>query len=134
VSICYEDIIPGVVNVLMRGGPGHRVPEVMINVSDDSWFGNTIEPAQHLALASFRAIEHRRPLARSTPTGVSAIIDPAGRIVMRTEQWTKATLAGRIPIMEGRTIYAQLGDWIGWLCVALALSGLGWAWRLRRIA
>lgn len=134
VSICYEDIVPAVVNALMRGGPDRRPPDLMINVSDDSWFGNTIEPAQHLAVAGFRAIEHRRPLVRATPTGISAIIDPVGRVVLRTEQWKKATLVGRVPIMQGRTIYAQAGNWVGWLCIALGVLALSRAWHLRQHA
>jgi apolipoprotein N-acyltransferase len=128
VNICYEDIFPGQIRMLMNGGRDRRVPEVIFNLTDDSWFGNTVEPMEHLALASFRAIEHRRPLVRATNTGVSAIIDPVGRFVHRSGQWTKETLVGRIPMMQGRTAYAILGDWIGWLCAILALLCIGRAY------
>jgi apolipoprotein N-acyltransferase len=135
VNICYEDIFPGHVRVLMRGGRDHRIPEAMFNVTNDSWYGNTIQPMEHLVLASFRSIEHRRALVRSTNTGVSAIVDPVGRIDRRTAQWTKASLSGRIPLMQGRTVYAVLGDWIGWVCSIIALLGLGRALRAtRRVA
>jgi apolipoprotein N-acyltransferase len=80
---------------------------------------------EHLVLASFRSIEHRRALVRSTNTGISAIVDPVGRIANRTNQWTKASLTGRIPLMQGRTVYAVLGDWIGWVCVIITLVGIG---------
>ncbi|HLO25557.1 MAG TPA: apolipoprotein N-acyltransferase, partial [Geobacteraceae bacterium] len=124
VSICYEDIFPGHIRMLMHGGRDHHVPEAMFNLTNDSWYGNTVEPMEHLALASFRAIEHRRPLVRATNTGVSAIVDPVGRLDHRSKQWTKETLVGQIPMMQIRTIYALLGDWLGWLCAILALLGI----------
>lgn len=131
VNICYEDIFPGHVRMLMRGGRDGRVPEALFNMTNDSWYGDTIQPLEHLVLASFRSIEHRRPLVRSTNTGISAIVDPAGRIVQRTPQWKKASLAGAIPLMQGRTVYAVLGDWIGWVCGIIALAGIGRAWQAR---
>ena len=132
VNICYEDIFPSQIRLLMKGGQGGRIPEVMFNLTDDSWYGNTVEPTEHLALASFRAIEHRRALVRSTTTGISAIVDPAGRFVHRTGQWTRETIVGRIPLMQGRTVYALVGDWAGWLCAAVSLIGFGRACQLTR--
>jgi apolipoprotein N-acyltransferase len=129
VNICYEDIFPEHVRMLMQGGRNNRIPEAMFNLTNDSWYGNTIEPMEHLVLASFRSIEHRRTLIRSTNTGISAIVDPVGRISHRTVQWTKASLAGRIPLMQGRTVYAVLGDWIGWACAMIALLGIGRAFQ-----
>jgi len=130
VSMCYEDIFPGQIRMLMSGGRHQHIPEAMFNLTDDSWYGNTVEPMEHLVLASFRAIEHRRPLVRATNTGVSAIIDPVGRLNNRSMQWTKETLVGQIPMMHGRTVYAVLGDWIGWLCAILTLLGIGRAYQL----
>lgn len=130
VSICYEDIFPRQIRMLMSGGRHRQVPEAMFNLTNDSWYGNTVEPMEHLVLASFRAIEHRRPLVRATNTGVSAIIDPVGRLNNSSMQWTKETLVGQIPMMHGRTVYAILGDWIGWLCAILALLGIGRACQL----
>lgn len=126
VNICYEDIIPGQIRSLMRSGLDRRIPDVMINLSNDSWYGKSTEPMEHLALASFRAIEHRRALVRSTNTGISAFVDPAGRIVKRSGIWTRETLVGQVPIMkEGPTVYALLGDWLGWVCALLSLAGIG---------
>ena len=130
VNICYEDIFPGQIRMLMNGGRYHRIPEAMFNLTDDSWYGNTVEPMEHLALASFRAIEHRRPLVRSTNTGISAIVDPVGRIDHSISQWTKGTLIRLIPMMHGRTVYAVIGDSLGWLCAILVLLGIGRVFQL----
>jgi len=133
VNICYEDIIPGQIRSLMRGGLTGRIPDVMINLSNDSWYGKSIEPMEHLALASFRSIEHRRSLVRSTNTGISAFVDPVGRIVTRSGNWTRETLIDRVSIMkQGPTVYALLGDWIGWVCALLSLAGMGRALRASR--
>ena len=118
--------------MLMNGGYHHRVPEAMFNLTDDSWYGNTVEPMEHLALASFRAIEHRRSLVRTTNTGISAIVDPVGRFDHIIRQWTKGTLVGLIPMMHGRTVYAVMGDWLGWLCVILVLLGISRVYQLTR--
>jgi apolipoprotein N-acyltransferase len=131
VNICYEDIFPDQVRMLMQGGRSGRIPEAMFNLTNDSWYGNTVEPMEHLVLATFRSIEHRRALIRSTNTGISAIVDPVGRISHRTVQWTKASLTGRIPLMQGRTVYAVVGDWIGWACAMIALLGIGRAFQAR---
>jgi apolipoprotein N-acyltransferase len=132
VNICYEDIYPGRVRSLMRGGLNHRIPEAMFNLTNDSWYGKTTEPMEHLALASFRSIEHRRSLVRVTNTGVSAFVDPVGRLVKRSGVWTKEALVDRIPMMQGRTVYAVLGEWIGWVCAIVSIFGIGLAIRLSR--
>lgn len=121
--ICYEDILPHFMREMWhRAGP----PGVLVNVTDDSWFGNSPQPVIHLALSSFRAIESRRALVRSTATGVSAVVDPVGRIVTRTEQWRAATLVSRVPVSApgDTTFYLRFGDWLGWLLLAMTLTGL----------
>ena len=131
-NICYEDIFPGQVRSLMRGGQDLRIPDVLINLTNDSWYGKTTEPIEHLALASFRSIEHRRSLVRSTNTGISAFVDPVGRIAARSGIWTRETLVDRVAMMQGRTVYALLGDWLGWLCGLLSLAGIGQALHVSR--
>jgi apolipoprotein N-acyltransferase len=132
VSICYEDIFPGKIRSLMHGGRERRVPEAMFNLTNDSWYGNSIEPMEHLVLASFRAIEHRRSLVRVTNTGVSAFVDPVGRIVRRTGVWTRESLADRIPMLQSSTVYSLLGDWIGWFCALLSVFCIVRALRVSR--
>lgn len=123
-SICYEDIFPLHIRKLMAGGKERRVPEVMFNLTNDSWYGKSTEPVQHLALASFRSIENRRSLVRVTNTGISAFVDPAGRIVKSTGIWTKETLVDKIPLLQGRTAYSTAGDWIGWLSALLSVAAI----------
>ncbi|HPQ81328.1 MAG TPA: apolipoprotein N-acyltransferase [bacterium] len=117
VNICYEGILPRLVRNMMKSG-AHAI----VNVTNDSWFGRTHEPMQHLALAAFRAVEHRRWLVRSTNTGISAFVDATGRIIERSPLMEPATLIRDVPMMEGKTAYATLGDFLGWLSLGAALS------------
>jgi apolipoprotein N-acyltransferase len=125
--ICYEDILPSLVRRMWsKAGPA----SALVNGTNDSWYGNTHQPMIHLALASFRSIETRRALIRSTNTGISAIVDPAGRIAQRTRQWEPALLVADVPLIEdgSSTIFMRIGDVVGWLCMALTILGL---WRCR---
>jgi apolipoprotein N-acyltransferase len=118
VLICYEDILPGFTNREVS----YADPELLVNMTNDAWFGDTAEPWQHLALAKFRAVEHRRYLVRSTNSGVSAIVDPNGRIVEGTLSKTFAVEAkdGVIHWLRGTTIYELVGDAF-WYLVTLAM-------------
>jgi len=130
-TVCYEDIIPSLSRRIWNNdGPA----DVLVNVTNDSWYGDTHEPMLHLVLASFRAIEARRALIRSTNTGISAIVDPAGRVVERTGQWTRETLVADVPLIKdgSSTIYMRFGDVIAWIALTLTLVGLIAALRLRR--
>jgi apolipoprotein N-acyltransferase len=128
--ICYEDIIPAFVRDMWRAaGPA----DVLVNVTNDSWYGDTQEPRIHLVLASFRSIETRRAMIRSTNTGISAVVDPVGRIRARTGQWTQETLVAAVPVItDGRsTPYMVIGDAYGWLSGLLAGGLLVRGWRRR---
>lgn len=118
VLICYEDILPGFTNRMVA----HADPELLVNMTNDAWFGDTTEPWQHLALAKFRAVEHRRFLVRSTNSGVSAIIDPNGAIVEGTLSSTFEAQAkdGVIRWLRGGTVYEALGD-VPWYLLSLGI-------------
>ncbi|MCB9733394.1 MAG: apolipoprotein N-acyltransferase [Deltaproteobacteria bacterium] len=115
VMICYEDILPK-----FTGRLADQHPNIILNVTNDAWFGQTSEPYLHLALAVFRAVENRLVLARATNTGVSAIIDPTGAIVAQTKLTDAETLLAPVPLMTGATVYGRVGD----LFTYLAAFGL----------
>lgn len=119
VFICYEDLAPSFVNGLIRSGR----PELLVNLTNDAWFGDTTEPWIHLALAKLRAIEHRRYFVRSTNSGVSAVMDPVGRVLAHTQTFEVATLDVQIAWMNGSTPYQLWGDGPWWLATALGLVG-----------
>lgn len=116
VLICYEDILPGFTNRAVSQGD----PELLVNITNDAWFGDTNEPWQHLALAKFRAIEHRRYLVRSTNSGVSAIVDPMGGIVTSSKTFVEAAQQAEIRWLRGRTVYEIIGD-VPWYLVSLGI-------------
>lgn len=118
-TICYEDIIPSYVNAMMRV---HR-PDLMVNLTNDAWFGDSLEPIQHLALAAMRSVEQRRYLVRSTNSGLSAIVDATGRIVTQGRTFEEDVIHGQARYLTGTTVYRTLGD-MPWWALALALFGL----------
>jgi apolipoprotein N-acyltransferase len=122
--ICYEDLIPGFVRQAVK----EIHPDLLVNITNDSWFGNTNEPWIHLALAKFRAVEHHRFLIRATNSGVSAVIDPLGRMSVHSGAFERATLHAQVAMMHTPTLYQTVGDWPGWL----ALLWIIWAAFLRR--
>jgi len=124
--VCYEAILPGFVRKMVN----QTNPHILVNLSSDGLFRDSQAPWIHLQLAQLRAIEHRRYLVRATDTGVSAIIDPVGRIVSHTGVQTRENLRAEVHMMQGKTVYARLGDWPGWL--SLVLAGLLLVRRPRR--
>ena len=102
--ICYEIVYPDMV------ARGARDADLLITISNDSWFGQSIGPLQHLQIAQMRALETGRYLIRGTNNGVSAIIDHRGQIVTRTEQFVEATLEGEVEVMLGLTPFGSFGS------------------------
>jgi apolipoprotein N-acyltransferase len=123
--ICYEDLLPEFTRRMMREGD----PALLVNITNDAWFGDTQEPWIHLALAKFRAVEHHRFLVRATNSGVSAVVDPVGRVVTHSGVFERANLTAEVAMLQGQSLYARLGPWPGYL--ALALCAL-LAFRYRR--
>jgi apolipoprotein N-acyltransferase len=124
--ICYEDILPAFTRQVMA-----HDPHILVNVTNDAWFGPSREPLIHLAMAGFRAVEHRRFLLRSTNTGISAVIDPVGRILHQTPVFARADVLAEVAALSGTTAYGALGNWPGPLCLALLAAAL-WRWRRAR--
>ncbi len=110
-TICNDDVSTSATRRVMSD-PN---TDLIVNLTNDAWFGDTTEPWIHLALAKFRAIEHRRFFVRATNSGVSAFVDPVGRAVAKTETFQPTTLSHPIAWLRGRTVYEFMGDWPYWL-------------------
>jgi apolipoprotein N-acyltransferase len=117
VVICYEGIFPELYREFVRGGA-----RLMVNMTNDAWFGRTSGPWQHLAMYPLRAVEHRTAVVRSANTGISAFVAPSGAIVERLDLYARGTLVDRVPLRSGETVYTRFGDWLPYL--GLAVSGL----------
>jgi apolipoprotein N-acyltransferase len=115
--VCLEDLVPGFVRRVMREGS----PHLLVNLTNDAWFGESDEVWIHLALAKLRAVEQRRTLVRATNSGVSAVIDPLGRVVAQAPAFSRETLVAEAVLLDGATPYQALGDWPGWLGAAAIL-------------
>ena len=114
-AICYEILFPQFIIEAARKGS-----QAIFNITNDSWFGSWGEPQLHLALSTFRAIETRIPILRSTNTGISALILPTGEITHQTEIGKQAILNVFVPVTEPiSTLIKTWGDWFGLLCVFL---------------
>lgn len=117
--ICYESLFPG----LTPGGD--QRPAWIVNPSNDAWYGATSGPVQNFNLSAYRAIEEGLPMARATPTGVSALIDPWGRPVdgRTLETGARGVIDARLPTALSRTPYAWWGDWPFLVGLAALLIG-----------
>jgi apolipoprotein N-acyltransferase len=112
--ICYEAIFP------QYARNTENRPEWIVHITNDAWFGEFSGPHQHLAQAQMRAIEQGLPLVRSANTGISAMIDPHGRIVQQLDLGTAGYFDVYLPAASPPTVYARFGEWV-WLISALML-------------
>jgi len=115
-TICYEDVFPGLIRRFTARGAG-----LIVNITNDGWFGETSAPYQHLRMSQVRAAENRRYIVRAANTGISAIIDPYGNIRDRTLIGERTVLDGVAGYRTDRTFYVRFGDVFGWTTAVLAL-------------
>lgn len=113
--ICYEIIFPGAVV------PAGERPGWLLNVTNDAWFGISSGPYQHFQQSRVRAIEEGLPLVRAANNGISAIVDPYGRIIRQLPLGTEGVLDSPLPQAGTRTVYARFGDGISGLLIAMFL-------------
>jgi len=130
VFICYEAVFADEARQFAQLGA-----EVLVNVSDDGWYGDTSAPWQHLNMARMRAIENRRWILRGTNNGVTAAIDPYGRVRQSIPRHQTDSLPAQFGFRDDITFYTAHGDLFAWLCAILVLGVVGWSLRvsLRRI-
>ena len=118
--ICYESIFGDEIRQFVGNGA-----QVLVNLSDDGWYGDTSAPWEHLDMVRMRAIENDRWVLRSTNTGVTASIDPHGRIVDQMPRHVRGALLARFNFVDGITFYTRHGDWIAWICAVLTCALVG---------
>jgi apolipoprotein N-acyltransferase len=119
ILICYEDVFPEISRKSVFAGA-----EFLANITNDAWYGVSSAPYQHLALSVFRAVENRRFMIRSTNSGVSAVIDPWGRITMESNIFERSMMVAAIAPLKDLSPYTKLGDWFAWGCIAYSIFGL----------
>jgi apolipoprotein N-acyltransferase len=122
VFICYEAVFADEVRQFARLGA-----EVFVNVSDDGWYGDTSAPWQHLNMARMRAIENRRWILRDTNNGVTAAIDPYGRVRQSIPRHQVDALPARFGFRDDITFYTAHGDVFAWVCVILCIGVVLWS-------
>ena len=122
VFICYEAVFADEVRHFAQLGA-----EVLVNISDDAWYGDTSAPWQHLNMARMRAIENRRWLLRDTNNGVTAAIDPYGRVRQSVPRHQVDALPAQYGFRDDITFYTAHGDIFAWLCVLLSVIVLAWS-------
>jgi len=120
VFICYETVFADEVREFAQLGA-----EVLVNISDDGWYGDTSAPWQHLNMARMRAIENRRWLLRDTNNGVTAVIDPYGRVRQSISRHQTDALPAGYGFRDDVTFYTAHGDVFGWACAILSLGVTG---------
>jgi apolipoprotein N-acyltransferase len=118
--ICYESIFPDEV----RQGPLQGA-QVLLNISNDGWYGDSGAWSQHLQQTQMRAIENERWLLSGTNTGKTASIDPYGRIVASTERKIRTALEAPYALSSGTTFYTRHGDWFAYLCAIISVVAVG---------
>ena len=124
VFICYEAVFADEVRQFARLGA-----QVLVNISDDGWYGDTSAPWQHLNMARMRAIENRRWILRDTNTGVTAVIDPEGRVRQSIPRHAMDALPAKFGYRDDITFYTEHGDVFAWVCVLLSLGVVFWSAR-----
>jgi len=124
VFICYESVFADEVRHFAQLGA-----EVLVNISDDGWYGDTSAPWQHLNMARMRAIENRRWILRDTNNGVTAVIDPYGRVRQSIPRHAVDALPAQFAFRNDVTFYTAHGDLFAWLCAILALGTVALAGR-----
>jgi apolipoprotein N-acyltransferase len=116
--ICYEDLMPD----LVRKFVGQTRANILVNLTNDAWYGRSLGPWQHLWLAQFRAIETRRSLLRVTNTGVTSFVNAKGEVTQVLPTFTAAVMQSELDVLTGETYYVRFGDWFAWGMTIIAAA------------
>lgn len=115
VLICYELIFAPLARAEVANGA-----QLLINITNDAWYGRSSAPFQHFSMAVFRAVENRRALVRAANTGISGFIDPTGRILAETQIFKDAVRTRSVPLIAQQSFYTRHGDWFATACLMAA--------------
>jgi apolipoprotein N-acyltransferase len=126
ILICYEGILPYAARMYKK-----ESAELLVNITNDAWFGATSAPFQHFSMSLFRAVETRLYLVRAANTGVSGIFDPRGKIIAQTKIFQREALKGNIKFVKIPTFYAEYGDILVVICFVLIMLYFLWSWKGR---
>ena len=116
--ICYEDLMPD----LVRKFVSETRANVLINLTNDAWYGRSVGPWQHLWLAQWRAIETRRSLLRVTNTGVTSLVNAKGEVTQSLPLFAATVMQNQVDILTGETYYVRYGDWFAWGMTIIAAA------------
>jgi len=123
-AICYEVVYPSLMRDAVNEGS-----ELLTTITNDGWYGESSAPYQHFAMAAMRAIEEGRYLARSANTGISGLIDPYGQVVRQSAIFEQVGFVAQARFLTGKTIYAAIGDVVGYTSLALTVITALAFWR-----
>ena len=118
-AICYEVVFPSLMRDAVLQGS-----ELLTTVTNDGWYGTSSAPYQHFEMASMRAIEEGRYLARAANTGISGVVDPYGRVVARSAIFEQVGMVQDVRFLTGRTVYAAIGDVVAYAAMAIVVLSL----------
>jgi apolipoprotein N-acyltransferase len=127
--ICFEAVFPDLVRRFVTEGS-----QLIVNMTNDGWYGDSAAPYQHLAMARWRAVENRRYLLRAANSGISAIVDPTGRILASTRLLRKDICIGRFDFIPWQSFYARRGDLVAELCAIICCLALAWSFVRSRVS
>jgi apolipoprotein N-acyltransferase len=116
-GICYEAVFSYLSRAAVRDGS-----QLLTSITNDAWFGRSSAPWQHLAMARMRSVETGRYLARAANTGVSAFVDPYGRVMQQSSLFETAVLVGDVRFVDGTTLYVRIGDVVPWAGLVVGLG------------
>jgi len=118
-AICYESVFPYLFTTDVKAGA-----DVFFNITNDGWYLDTAAPRQHFLVNIFRAVETRRPVLRAANNGISAVIDPWGRVLAEKKLDESGVLTAQVPVYTdtGLTFYSSRGHWLGRFCAVIVAA------------
>jgi apolipoprotein N-acyltransferase len=116
ILICYEIIFPTLSRAMVQNNAS-----LLVNITNDAWYGRSSAPYQHFSMSVFRAVENRRSIIRAANTGISGFIDPSGSVIETTQIFKDAVITQKVPMLQVETLYSRFGDVFAMTCLGLSV-------------